>query len=188
MMVWQRKWKTTDGFSHLYVQIYTDLMHYELKVNSGQPPLVLDIVNGMDSKLPARSVPRSRLPTASVSASSSGKRTATSAQLDGDVEHALDRRKAKVEAFSATMNKSSLERRVAAAEKSKRDIEIEYGKLKLDKDKVDRDRRWFSEREKQLSEERDAEHRAFEAEKVSTTSVICTLGGSWSQRRRLLLK
>lgn len=125
----------------------------------------------MDKRPPSRVPARSKLPTASssqlVPSASASKRTASTAQLDGEIEHALTRRKAKVEAFSASMAKNSLERRAIEAEQAKRTLEAELAKVKTEKDKVERDRRWFAEREKDIAEERDAERAAFERDKVS---------------------
>jgi len=101
------------------------------------------------------------------SSASAAKRTASTAQLDGEIEHALTRRKAKVEAFSASMTKNSLERRATDAEQAKRMVEADLAKVKQEKDKVERDRRWFAQREKDILEERDAEREAFEKERVS---------------------
>jgi hypothetical protein len=125
----------------------------------------------MENRSSTRLPTRSRLPTASTSlaatSASTAKRTASTAQLDGEIEHALTRRKAKVEAFSASMTKNSLERRAADAEQAKRMVEADLTKVKQEKDKVERDRRWFAQREKDILEERDAERAAFEKERVS---------------------
>jgi mitotic spindle assembly checkpoint protein MAD1 len=135
----------------------------------------LDPVHLTSSKMETRSTrlpTRSRLPTASgslgasTSSATQSKRTASTAQLDGEVEHALTRRKEKVEAFSASMAKTSLERRAADAEKAKRTVEMELTKLKQEKEKVERDRRFFAEREKELLEELEAERATFDKEKV----------------------
>lgn len=60
-----------------------------------------------------------------------------------------------------------MERRAVDAEQAKRTLEAELAKLKTEKDKVERDRRWFAEREKDIVDERDAERAAFERDKVS---------------------
>jgi mitotic spindle assembly checkpoint protein MAD1 len=64
-----------------------------------------------------------------------------------------------------------LERRVADAEQAKRNAEAELAKVKQEKDKVERDRRWFAERERDAEEEREAERAAFERDKVSTVML-----------------
>ncbi|CCA74044.1 hypothetical protein PIIN_07998 [Serendipita indica DSM 11827] len=121
------------------------------------------------TKLPAAS---SSIPKPSTSAQTT-KRTATTAQLDnGEVEHALTRRKEKVEAFSATMTKNALERRVADAEQAKKTLEAELTKLKHDKEKVERDRRWFAEREQSLADEKEEQRREFDKEKSELTTEL----------------
>ncbi|KAG8819084.1 coiled-coil domain-containing protein mad1, partial [Serendipita sp. 399] len=99
----------------------------------------------MDKRPTTRLPARSRLPTASSSipappttSSAASKRSASTAQLDAEIEHALSRRKEKVEAFSATMTRNSLERRVAEAEQAKRSVEAELLKLKQEKEKAQR--------------------------------------------------
>ena len=46
-------------------------------------------------------------------------------------------------------------------------VEADLAKVKQEKDKVERDRRWFAQREKDILEERDAERDALEKERVS---------------------
>jgi mitotic spindle assembly checkpoint protein MAD1 len=136
----------------------------------------------MDNRPSKRLPARSRLPTASssqIAPTSTSKRTAATAQLDGEIEHALTRRKAKVEAFSASMAKSTLERRAADAEQARRNAEAELVKVKQEKDKVERDRRWFAEREKDAEEEREAERVVFERDKVSNSHVMSD-GSFWT--------
>ena len=70
------------------------------------------------------------------------------------------------------MAKNSLERRVADAEKARRTAEAELVKVKQEKEKVERDRRWFAEREKDLLEEREAERAAFEGDKVNNNPLL----------------
>lgn len=125
----------------------------------------------MASRPPSRV---SRIPSALPAAGSStattrsaAKRTASTAQLDPDIEHALTRRQVKVEAFSATMAKSTMERRVAEAEQAKKAAETEVARIKAEKVKVESDRRFFAEREKELEEDLQREREAFEEERVS---------------------
>ncbi|KAG8833013.1 coiled-coil domain-containing protein mad1 [Serendipita sp. 400] len=126
----------------------------------------------MDKRPATRLPARSRLPTASssiavptASSSTASKRSAGTAQLDAEIEHALSRKREKVEAFSASMTRNSLERRVAEADQAKRSLEADLLKLKQEKEKVERDRRWFAEREKSINEEREEERTTFESEK-----------------------
>lgn len=64
------------------------------------------------------------------------------------------------------MNKNSLERRLQDAEKAKKAAEAELSKLKMDKVKLEGDRRWLAQREQELLEEREKETGAFAKEKV----------------------
>jgi len=94
------------------------------------------------------------------------KRSAKAAQLDPEVDQIITRRKEKIEAFTANMNKNSLERRLRDAENAKKAAEAELSKLKLDKVKLEGDRRWLAQREQELLEERENETEAFAREKV----------------------
>ena len=105
-------------------------------------------------------------PKANGTTSTAAKRTAKAAQLDPEVDQIITRRKERIEAFTANMNKNSLERRLQDAENAKKVMEAEVGKLKLDKVKLEGDRRWLAQREQELLEEREKETEAFAAEKV----------------------
>lgn len=113
-----------------------------------------------------------RVPTATSVSKANGttsaavKRSAKAAQLDPEVEQIITRRKEKIEAFTANMNKNSLERRLQDAENAKKVAEAELSKLKLEKVKLEGDRRWLAQREQELLEERENETEAFTEEKV----------------------
>lgn len=106
------------------------------------------------------------LPKANGTTSIAAKRNAKAAQLDPEVDQIITRRKEKIEAFTANMNKNSLERRLQDAENAKKVAEAELSKLKLDKVKLEGDRRLLAQREQELLEEREKETRAFAKEKV----------------------
>ena len=139
---------------------------------------------------------RSRLPrvpaTANVSkangtTSAAVKRSAKAAQLDPEVDQIITRRKEKIEAFTANMNKNSLERRLQDAENAKKVAEAELSRLKLDKVKLEGDRRWLAQREQELLEEREKETEAFVEEKVRKLPG-CGRGLTFCCRKRLQLK
>lgn len=118
---------------------------------------------------------RSRLPRIPAATSTSkvnetrstvAKRSAKAAQLDPEVDQIITRRKEKIEAFTANMNKNSLERRLQDAENARKVVEAELNKLKLDKLKLEGDRRWLAQREQELLEEREKETETFTREKV----------------------
>lgn len=106
------------------------------------------------------------------------KRTASTAQLDPDIEHALTRRQAKVDAFTSTMAKSTLERRVVDAEQARKLAETDLAKIKAEKVKVENDRRYFSEREKELEEELEKERAEHEEERVSLRASFVNWGAN----------
>lgn len=106
------------------------------------------------------------MPKANGTTSIAVKRSAKAAQLDPEVDQIITRRKEKIEAFTANMNKNSLERRLQEAENAKKVAEAELSKLKLDKVKLEGDRRLLAQREQELLEEREKETRAFAKEKV----------------------
>lgn len=149
----------------------------------------------MEKRQSTRLPTRSKLPTASgsLSASVSGipaptitttKRKASTASLSGDIEHALTRRKAKVDEFSANMTKTALERRTLEAEQAKRTAEADLVKVKHEKDKVERDRRWFAERERDIVDEREAERAVFEQEKKELVNETKELRAALDNLRR----
>ena len=122
-----------------------------------------------------------RVPTTTITSKANGttstavKRKAKAAQLDPEVDQLITRRKEKIEAFTADMNKNSLERRLQDAENAKKVAEAELSKLKSDKVKLEGDRRWLAQREQELLDEREKETEAFTREKVRNLDNRTTL-------------
>ena len=75
------------------------------------------------------------------------------------------------------MTKNALERRVAEAEQAKKTVEAELVKLKHDKEKVERDRRWFAEREQSLADEKEEQRLEFDKEKVCSRREMSGMRG-----------
>ena len=121
-------------------------------------------------------------PTNRVAASFRAKRDATSAQLpdlgkatfsnretraDAGHTESSARIRQKAQAFSSQMEMASLERRLLAAESEKKELEIRLTQKDRLVAKLESDRRWLADREKEEREEKEQERREREEEKVS---------------------
>lgn len=130
-------------------------------------------------------------PTSRVAAAFRSKRDATSAQLadpgkaprpfshgasrtDLDAIHTESsaRIKQKAQAFSSQMERASLERRLIAAEAEKKELEVRLTQKERLVAKLESDRRWLADREKEEREEKEEERREREEEKVGTTRLF----------------
>ena len=86
------------------------------------------------------------------------------------------------------MNKNSLERRLQDAENAKKALEAELSKVKLDKVKLEGDRRLLAQREQELVEEREKETTAFAKEKVRNFSRLRKRTETFCCRKRIRLR
>ncbi|KAF8581961.1 hypothetical protein K439DRAFT_1618637 [Ramaria rubella] len=112
-------------------------------------------------------------PTNRVAASFRAKRDATSAQLQDSETAARVRQKA--QAFSSQMEKAALERRLLAAESEKKEYEIRLTQKERLVAKLESDRRWLADREKEEREEKEQERKEREEEKTTQKQTTAAL-------------
>lgn len=95
--------------------------------------------------------------------------TNTNADISDAVLHtdSSARIRQKAQAFSSQMEKASLERRLLAAEAEKKELEVRMTQKERLVAKLESDRRWLADREKEEREEKEEERKEREEEKVS---------------------
>lgn len=98
-----------------------------------------------------------------------GNTTNTNADISDAVLHtdSSARIRQKAQAFSSQMEKASLERRLLAAEAEKKELEVRMTQKERLVAKLESDRRWLADREKEEREEKEEERKEREEEKVS---------------------
>lgn len=85
-----------------------------------------------------------------------------------DPHLSVAKRKQRSHAFTSHMAHASLERQVTSLQASKTELEAKLREKDVLIDRLEADRRWLSEREKDEREAKEMEQKEHEVEKVST--------------------
>ena len=81
------------------------------------------------------------------------------------------KRRQRAQVFTSSISHAILERQLLAARTSKLELETKLREKELLVERLERDRRWFANREKEEREEKDREREAHEDEKVIVTHL-----------------
>ncbi|KAI8976346.1 MAD-domain-containing protein [Trametes punicea] len=100
--------------------------------------------------------PTSRV-LSSIPRSSAVKRDSLAAELERDPQLSTAKRQQRTQAFSAHVSQASLERQLAAAQAAKLELESKVREKDLVIERLEGDRRWLAEREKEEREEKERE-------------------------------
>ncbi|KAI0074913.1 hypothetical protein K474DRAFT_1664924 [Panus rudis PR-1116 ss-1] len=111
--------------------------------------------------------------------SSSLKRDSLAAELERDPQLSTAKRKQRTQAFNSHMAYSTLERQVASLQTSKAELEAKLREKDALIDRLEGDRRWLSDREKEEREEKERERREREEEKRKSDADIRALRNSF---------
>ncbi|KAI0776999.1 mitotic checkpoint protein-domain-containing protein [Trametes elegans] len=93
----------------------------------------------------------------SIPRSSAYKRDSLAAELERDPQLSTAKRQQRTQAFSSHMSQASLERQLAAAQATKLELESKVREKELVIERLEGDRRWLAEREKEEREEKERE-------------------------------
>ncbi|KAI0739854.1 spindle assembly checkpoint component Mad1 [Daedaleopsis nitida] len=115
--------------------------------------------------------------------SSAIKRDSFTAELERDPQLSTAKRQQRTQAFSSHMAHSSLERQLAAAQTAKLELETKLREKELLVERLEGDRRWLAEREKEEREEKERERVEFQEEKRKAEQEIRSLRSSLSTLR-----
>ncbi|KAG1856052.1 spindle assembly checkpoint component Mad1 [Suillus subalutaceus] len=99
------------------------------------------------------------------SRSATTKRDSLMAELERDPQHSTAKRQQRSNAFTSHVAHASLERQLLAAQASKTELEAKLREKDITIERLERDRRWFAEREEKEREEKLQEQSEREEEK-----------------------
>ena len=85
------------------------------------------------------------------------------------------KRQQRTQVFTSSISHASLERQLLAAQTAKLELETKLREKELAVERLERDRRWFADREKEEREEKEHEREVHEEEKVRCLTVLHTL-------------
>ncbi|CAL1701807.1 unnamed protein product [Somion occarium] len=119
----------------------------------------------------------------SVPWSTSVKRDSLAADLERDPQLSTAKRKQRTQAFHSQMTFASLERQVASLQTSKAELEAKIREKDAVIDRLEGDRRWLSDREKEEREEKERERKEREEEKRKLSSDLRALRNSFQALR-----
>ncbi|KDR71884.1 hypothetical protein GALMADRAFT_143649 [Galerina marginata CBS 339.88] len=104
--------------------------------------------------------------------SSAVKRDSLAAELEKDPQLSSAKRQQRAQVFTSSISHASLERQLLASQTAKLELETKLRDKELQVERLERDRRWFADREKEEREEKEAEREAHdEAKKNSDTEL-----------------
>lgn len=83
-----------------------------------------------------------------------------------DPQLSTAKRQQRAQVFTSSISHANLERQLLAAQTSKLELETKLREKELLVERLERDRRWFADREKEEREEKDRERETHEEEKV----------------------
>ncbi|KAK0480129.1 spindle assembly checkpoint component Mad1 [Armillaria novae-zelandiae] len=109
------------------------------------------------------------------SRSTAAKRDSLTAELERDPRLSTVRRQQRSQAFSSTMAHASLERQLATLQTTKTELETKLRERDLTVERLERDRRWFSDRETEEREEKERGREEREEEKKKTHAELRSL-------------
>jgi mitotic spindle assembly checkpoint protein MAD1 len=85
------------------------------------------------------------------------------------------KRQQRNQVFTSSISHASLERQLLAAQTAKLELETKLREKELLVERLERDRRWFADREKEEREEKEREREVHEEEKVPDSLLYFAL-------------
>ncbi|KAL1942225.1 hypothetical protein VTO73DRAFT_6289 [Trametes versicolor] len=110
--------------------------------------------------------------------SSAIKRDSLAAELERDPQLSTAKRQQRTQAFSTHMSQASLERQLATAKAAKLELESKVREKELVIERLEGDRRWLAEREKEEREEKECEREEHQEYKRKADGELKTLRAS----------
>ncbi|KAJ7120938.1 spindle assembly checkpoint component Mad1 [Mycena epipterygia] len=114
------------------------------------------------------------------------KRDSFAAELERDPHLSSAKRQQRTQAFTSNMAHASLERQLVAAQTTKMELETKLREKDMLIEKLERDRRWFSDREQEEREEKERERAENEEQTEQKDSELRTLRNSLTSLREEL--
>ncbi|KAF4622647.1 hypothetical protein D9613_009046 [Agrocybe pediades] len=114
------------------------------------------------------------------------KRDSLAAELERDPQLSSAKRHQRAQVFSSTISHASLERQLLAAQTAKLQLETKLREKELLVERLERDRRYFADREKEEREEKEREREGYEQAKKAADQETRTLRLTLSSLREEL--
>ncbi|KAK2462381.1 hypothetical protein APHAL10511_005687 [Amanita phalloides] len=107
-----------------------------------------------------------------MSASRAPKRDSLAAELERDPQLSSAKRQQRKQLFTSTIAHASLERQLATSQTSKIELEAKLREKTAQVERLERDRRWLADREKEQQEERERERIEYVEEKQNFEATV----------------
>ncbi|KAJ6610457.1 spindle assembly checkpoint component Mad1 [Mycena sp. CBHHK59/15] len=118
--------------------------------------------------------------------SSAVKRDSFTAELERDPQLSSAKRQQRSQAFTSNLAHASLERQLVAAQTTKMELETKLREKDIMVEKLERDRRWFSDREQEEREEKERERAEHEEQTERKDNELRALRSSLTSLREEL--
>ncbi|KAF7329938.1 hypothetical protein MKEN_00257700 [Mycena kentingensis (nom. inval.)] len=116
-------------------------------------------------------------------ASTSLKRDSLAAELERDPQTSTAKRQQRTQAFSTSLTHASLERQLVSAQTVKMELESKLREREIQIEKLERDRRWFADREQEEREEKERERAEFQEQTANKDKELRSLRSSFAALR-----
>ncbi|KAH6894866.1 hypothetical protein BKA70DRAFT_793921 [Coprinopsis sp. MPI-PUGE-AT-0042] len=117
------------------------------------------------------------------SRSTATKRDSLAAELERDPQLSTAKRLQRTQVFNSSLSHANLERQLLAAQTTASELETKLREKELLIERLERDRRYFADREKEEREEKEREREAYDQAKRKTDTDIRTLRTSLTALR-----
>ncbi|KAF9466670.1 spindle assembly checkpoint component Mad1 [Collybia nuda] len=115
--------------------------------------------------------------------STAAKRDSLTAELERDPQLSTAKRQQRAQVFTSNVAHANLERQLVAAQTMRMELETKLREKEIMVERLERDRRWFSDREKEEREEKEKERTQREEEKRNDDTELRSLRNSLSTLR-----
>ncbi|EAU81598.1 hypothetical protein CC1G_02614 [Coprinopsis cinerea okayama7 len=115
--------------------------------------------------------------------STAAKRDSLAAELERDPQLSTAKRQQRTQVFNSTISHANLERQLLAAQTANAELEAKLREKELLIERLERDRRWFADREKEEREEKEREREAHDEAQRKADSDIRNLRTSLTTLR-----
>ncbi|KAH9981796.1 spindle assembly checkpoint component Mad1 [Russula compacta] len=130
--------------------------------------------------LPSRPQPRKVLNSTSTTATTTTKRDSLAAELERDPQLSTAKRQQRTHALNTTLSQAALERKLAAAETTRMQLETRLRERDTKIERLEADRRWLAEREQEEREEKERVSKEREEEKIKVDQDVRSLRSALS--------
>ncbi|KAF5335741.1 hypothetical protein D9611_009640 [Ephemerocybe angulata] len=122
-------------------------------------------------------------PRFDTSRGTASKRDSLAAELERDPQFSTAKRQQRTQVFNSTISHANLERQLLAAQTANSELETKLREKELQIERLERDRRYLADREKEEREEKEREREAYDEAKRKSDSELRSLRTSLTTLR-----